>query len=308
MIYTTLKRIIKSGLLSAWRERFVSLSAAAIMIITLLVLGSLIFSRQFYQATLLALQDKVDVNVYFLPSAVESDVLSIKKMIESLPEVKSVTYVSREDALKSFEEKHANDTTIAKALEEIDTNPLGATLNIVATDVAQYASLAQFLKSDSVLSKEGVPIIDEINYYQNKQAIDRLTDIVSTSKRIGIAIVVILALFSITITFNTIRMAIYISREEINVMRLVGASSFYIRGPFVVAGVIYGVVSGLITLALFFPIARWLGSEGAALFVNFNAYEYYVQSFFWLALSFIGSGAVLGAISSLLSVQKYLRK
>ena len=113
--------------------------------------------------------------------------------------------------------------------------------------------------------------------------------------------------FSIAVTFNTIRLTIYISREEISVMQLVGASKNYVRGPFMVTGVLVGLISGLITTILFLPICYWLGNLTQNFFIGLNIFSYYLSNFFQIAFIIIGSGVCIGAVSSLLAVRKYLK-
>jgi cell division transport system permease protein len=102
-------------------------------------------------------------------------------------------------------------------------------------------------------------------------------------------------------------LAIYISREEISVMQLVGASKNFIRGPFVITGVIVGLVSGLITMIIFFPVCYWLGNTTQNFFIGFNVFEYYLGNFFEILFIVVGSGIGIGALSSLLAVRKYLK-
>jgi len=218
-----------------------------------------------------------------------------------------VTYVSREEALAAFKERHANDQTILSALDELGENPLGAVLNIKARDPSQYASVATFLEGDNALSQEGVAIIDRVNYFQNKVAIDRLTSIINSADKVGLGMTLIMVIISVLIAFNTIRLTIYIARDEINVMRLVGASTSYIQGPFVVVGVIYGVVAALLTLILFLPVTYWFGSMTEAFFADFNIFSYYLRHFMQIALILLSSGILIGALSSVLAIRKYLR-
>lgn len=150
-------------------------------------------------------------------------------------------------------------------------------------------------------------IIDRINYAKNKQAIEALNRIISASNKLGTIVIVFFILVSILITFNTIRLAIYIFREEISVMRLVGASEMYIRGPFVTVGIMYGLVSGLVTLIILYPIAYWVGPITADIGTGLNIFSYYTAQFSFFFLALIGSGVVVGAISSYLAVRKYLR-
>ena len=308
MIWVTVKRIIRSGFFGFWRNSFVSLSSILVMMVTLFVIGSTIFSGAILRSTLNEIRDKVDINVYFVNSAPVDDIMAIKNSLEQLPEVMPpVTYVSREEALAEFKKRHENDEFTLQALDEIGDNPLGAALNVKAKDPSQYETIANFLNSKNALSKDGTSIIDKVNYYQNKDTIDRLTKIINSANRLGFILTVFLILISVLITFNTIRLVIYMSREEISVMRLVGASTGYIRGPFFVAGGLYGFVSAIITLILFYPITLWLGKTTESFFVGLNVFDYYTSNFGEIFLIIVFSGIAIGSLSSWLAVRKYLK-
>jgi cell division transport system permease protein len=301
--WVTTKRVARYGLIGFIRNGFVSLSAILIMLITLFVMACLMVSGAALQSTLDQLTNKVDVNVYFTTTASEEQVMRVKEDLERLPEVASVTYTSREQALAEFRERHKNEQMTIQALDQLSENPLGASLAIRAKETSQYASIAEFLETqqgtDSVISK--------VNFYQNKTAIDRLTNIIETSRTVGAAAAVFLVAASILIAFNTIRLAIYTARDEIGVMNLVGAGHWYVRGPFVVAGILYGLISGIIVLVIMYPLALWFGPASEAFFGNFNVFDYYVSSFPSLFLAIVGLGIALGAISSFLAVRRYLR-
>jgi cell division transport system permease protein len=178
---------------------------------------------------------------------------------------------------------------------------------VSAKDPSQYESIVKFLDDQKDSSKSGDSIIDRINYSKNKQAIDALNKIIAASNRLGSIVIGFFVFVSILITFNTIRLAIYIFREEISVMRLVGASEMYIRGPFVTVGVMYGFVSGILTLLLLYPITYWIGPITADIGTGLSVFSYYIAQFSFFFSVAVGSGVVLGAISSYLAVRKYLR-
>lgn len=303
-----IKRVVRAGFFGFWRNSFVSLSSTLVMVVTLFVIGSTIFSGAILRSTLDQIKEKVDVNVYFINSAKESDILLLKDKIEQLPEVlPPVTYVSREQALENFKNRHENDEFTLQALDELGENPLGAALNIRAKDPSQYASIAEFLQGANIVGQDGDVIVDKVNYYQNKDAIDRLTKIISSANRLGLILNVILIIISILITFNTIRLVIYMSKDEISVMRLVGASTGYIRSPFFVTGALYGFASAIITLILFYPVTLWLGKTTADFFVGLNVFTYYTSNFGQIFLILVLSGVGIGALSSFLAVRKYLK-
>ena len=302
------KRIIKAGFVNFWRNGFVSLASVIVMMITLFVIGSLIFVNAMLESSLAQIRDKVDVNVYFITEAAEEDVLKVQDAVKGLPEVAGVEYVSREQALENFRQRHQNDQVALQALEELDDNPLRASLRIKANDPSQYASVASFLEEDvDALTTDGSPIISKVNFNENRVAIDNLTEIIASMEKFGFALTITLIIASILITFNTIRLAIFTARDEISVMRLVGASHGYIRGPFVFEGIMYGVVAAIITIVIFYPLTLWLGPSTESFFGNINVFTYYTTHFGSIFLTIMVSGIILGAISSFLAVKKYLR-
>ena len=307
-MWITAKRIIHSGFSSFWRNGFVSLSSILVMMVTLFVIGGTIFSGAILGSTLEQIKDKVDINVYFVRDASEEEIIALKENLEKLSEVAPpVIYISRDQALADFRARHQNDQSTLQALDELGDNPLGATLNIKAKDPSQYGSVAQFLQNASSLSSSNKNIIDKINYYQNKEAIDRLSSIIKSADRLGFVLTVFLIVISVLITFNTMRLVIYMSRDEISVMRLVGASAGYIRGPFFVTGAIYGFVSAIATLILFYPVTLWLGSTTEDFFVGLNIFRYYTSNFGQIFLILVLSGIAIGSVSSYLAVRKYLK-
>ncbi len=303
---TSLKRVIRAGFVGFWRNGFVSLSAIFVIAVTLIVVGSSMLMGQLLDASLVQVREKVDINVYMVTSASEDEINVLKSALESLPDVREVLYTSREDALAQFRERHQNDELTIQALEELGDNPLGASLSIRANETSQYESIATFLAEHQAAESPEAPLIDRINFNQNKEAIDKLTSIINTVERSSYIAMLILIGASILIAFNTIRLAIYTSREEISVMRLVGASNMFIRGPFVLQGVLYGLIAGVLTLLVLYPVVLWLG-PGTDAFFGFNIFNYFVENFGYLFFVLVGSGVVLGVVSSTLAIARYLR-
>lgn len=307
MFWTNFKRIARTGFMNFWRNGTVSLASVLMMTVTLVVIGLILFGSAVLNTSLDSLREKVDITVTFIPDAAEEDILNIKRSLETLPEVSLAIYTSREQALEEFKERHKNDQSILTALDELDENPLGASLDVKAKDPSQYEGIAEFLEGGSALSSGGVTIIDHVNYYQNKVAIDKLTGIIRSADRLGFGIALAFILLSVLIAFNTIRLTIYIAREEINVMRLVGASTSYIQGPFVTVGIIYGLMATVITLVIFFPMTYWIGRTTQDFFIGLNLGSYYLRHLHEIAGILLASGVLIGAASSLLAIRKYLR-
>jgi len=307
MQFIKLKRVIVSGCRSFKRSGFTSVASVLIMTITLFVITSLLFIQAALNSSLNDIKEKVDVTVYFVPNASLDSIYNIKESLEKLPEVKEISYVSDDLALANFKERHANDYLTLQALDELGENPLGASLNIKAEDPSQYESISKYFENEGVISKGALMIIDKIDYNQNKIVIDRLTSIINGAKRLGFAVSLILVLISLIITFSTVKLIIHMAKEEIGVMKLVGAGGDYIRGPFIVSGVIVGVIASVATVIIFIPVSIWMGNQMTD-FIGINLFSYYKSNFFQLFIIMLGSGTIIGAISSFFAVHKYLKK
>ena len=277
------------------------------MTVTLLVISSLIFTSAMLTTTLDFVKSKVDINVYFVPTAAEEDILAFKKSIDVLPEVAATEYISREQALAAFRERHENDQVTLQALEELGENPLEASVSVRAKDPAQYETIANRLSADTALGQSAATIIDRVDYTRNKVAIDNLTKLITAVQTFGYALTAIFVVSSLLITFTTIRLAIYISRDEISVMKLVGGSNMYIRGPFIFVGFMYGAIAALLTLVLLYPLTYWLGPITENFFSGVNLFRYYLSNFFELFLILFLSGIVLGVLASFFAVRRHLR-
>jgi cell division transport system permease protein len=300
------KRIVKSGIQNFTRNTFVSLSAVLTMTIALIVFSTMLFMGSLLTQSLNEIKKKVDVNIYFYPNALENSVFEVKQKLETLPEVEYVEYVSREQALENFKTKHRNDKAISEALFELEDNPLGAILNIKAKEAEQYAGIAQFIEKNYTLGTS--EIIEDVNFNANREIIEKLTDFINAGQKLAGLITILFIILSIIITFNTIRLAMYISRDEIKVMRLVGASSGYVSGPFIITGILYGVVSAFATFLLLYPLTYWVGPITARFFNGINVNQYYISQFGMFFMILFFSAIFIGAVSSFIAVKKYLKE
>ncbi len=306
MMWINIKRIIRAGFIDFWRNGFVSLASILVITITLFLIGSLIFFSAVLNFALGELRNKVDINVYFTASAAEEEILSLKGRLESIAEVAGTEYTSREQVLEEFRAAHENDFETLQALDELAENPFGASINIRAKETSQYESIARFLENIGIENDGGTSIIDSLNYNQNKAAIDRLGKVIDGAETLGIAIIIVMAVISVVIVFNTVRLAIYTSREEISVMRLVGAENRFIRGPFMVEGFLYGIFSAVVALIVFYPVTAWMGGATERFFGGINVFDYYIENFGQIFIIITVSGIILGVLSSYIAVRRYL--
>jgi len=299
---TALYRLIKYGFQTFWRQRLLTVATMVVILLALLVFEGLIISSVVGKTALNAIQDKIDISVYFEINTPEDEILRIKRELEGVEEVKEVEYISRDAAYQRFQERHAEDETITQALEELEENPLSASLNIKAKNPEEYATVANYL--ESIVSDE---LVENITYNQNQAVIDRLGALIRVSRQVGLLVAVFLTVVAVLVSFNTILLGIYSNRDEIAVMRLVGASNLYIRGPFVVMGIIYGVITSLLSVLLTAPVI-FLSSPYVGLFIpEMDLGGYYVSHLLSLIMYQLAFGIGIGIISSFIAIRRYLK-
>ncbi len=300
-MFTSFRRICKS----AWSgfSRDGSLIFANIFIIAMVIsaITSLFLLKNVSQFLVSSLQEKVDISVYFKYETSEDEILKAKEEIVKAPEVKEVEYVSKEKALADFSEKHKDNPALMESLQEVGINPFLASLNIKSFAASQYEAVANFL--DSANFKD---LIEKVDYHERKPVIDRIFSLTSNLNITGIIFSIILAIVAMLVAFNTIRLAIYNSKEEIKIQRLVGASNWFIRGPFLVQGAISGFFAILVCISIFSLITLALDSKIETIFPGLNLFGLFISNFWMILLIQLATGIGLGIISSLIAIRRYL--
>lgn len=304
MFWTNFRRIVRSGFINFWRNRATASASVLVMTVTLFVIGSLLLGSAFLQGSLQQIKDKVDISVLYKPDASESDVLAMKPVIEQMPQVKEVTYSSRDQELQDFIARHKDNTLLIQSLSEVG-NPFGARLNIRAVDPSMYETISQFLTSKDDVALGGKGLIDQISF--KKDMVDKLNQLISTTNQVGFAVSLVLVILSILVAFNTISLTIYTAREEISVMQLVGAKSGYVRGPFVVEGIMAGLFATVLSLVILYPAALWVRGTTVSVYGGIDLLSYYLRNFVEIAFLLSLSGIGIGALSSFLAIRKYLK-
>lgn len=299
---TSLFRIIKSGWADFRRNGGLSIATIFIMVLAISVATSLLLFQKTSQILTQTIEEKLDMRIYFNEELSSDEILEIQNELSQISGIKDMKYVSKEEALQGFIVRHKNDDALMQSLEELGKNPLLSSLNIQAWEASQYAAISSFLENSSFDN-----LIAKVDYQQKKSVIERLDSISSGINTIGIISSIILASVAILVAFNTIKLAIYNSKEEIEIMRLVGASNNFIRGPFLVQGVIVGFVAAVITLLIFGAGLFFLNSGFKFLIVGFNLFSYFIGNLFIIFAIQLASGVGLGVVSSWLAVRKYLR-
>ncbi|MFH1620647.1 MAG: permease-like cell division protein FtsX [Patescibacteria group bacterium] len=294
---------------AAWknfaRNIWLALTTVFVLVLALLSVNVLVGVNVLLTNAVTMLENKIDVSVYFKQGTPQAVLEQAKFFMTSLPQVKSAELLSADRALESFKQKHANDPKILAALTELEQNPLGASLVLKAKNTSDYHFLLEALRNPQFDFA-----IESKNFDDHAETINQVRDISKSVKFFGLVLILIFALFSILIVYNTIRVAIYTQREEIGIMRLVGASSTYVRLPFVLEGIILAlfalvVCSCIVITAAFYFDPRLMTAFGGT---NPGLVDYFKNQVLLLAAIEGGGLSFLVGISSWAAAGKYLKR
>ncbi len=302
MFFVSLKRIARYGYQSFLRDKGSSVALLFIMVFTLSLVTALFLVRGATTFLVLALESRVDVSAYFVKETPEQSILDVQTQLTHLSEIRDVRYVSQEDALKKFTETNQDDLVILSSLEEVGGNPLLASLNIRTWKQGDYAKVVDFLQN----KEDFAPLIEKIDYQDRQPVIEKIGALTTGIQTIGFIMVLVLGLAVVLVAFNTTRLAIYHARKEIEVMRLVGASNAFIRGPFFIHGALVGVIASFITTLLFIAPVFLISGFVERLLPGFSLTGYFLSNIFLIILLQLVVGIGLGILSSAIAMRKYL--
>ncbi len=296
-------RIVKTGLTNFGRNLWLSMAATMVMTITLVIFSTLFLLFMLTNYSIGTIKNTVDISVYFKIGLAEEQINHIKADVQSDSRVKEVSYVSAVQSFDDFKGRHSNDPLITQSLNELTENPLPATLHIKANNLEDYTSIAQKLQGDKYKN-----FIDKVNFEDNRIVIDRLNKILKFIITFGLALVIVFALIAVLLIFNTIRLTIYNRKEEVEIMRLVGATNWYIRGPFLVESILYSILSTLITIGLFIPVfTKVIPKITEYVNPNLNVYGNYLFNYGYLIVILFAVSLVLSIVSTFLAIRRYLK-
>ena len=299
---TNFLRVFKLGWREIYRNAGISVGTIFIVFVSLFLIGVVFLSYGMNKNLISTLENKIDVSVYFSSKAEEKDIFAVKEKLESLPDVKNVEYISKEKALENFKETHKENNLFLDSLNEIGENPLPSSLNIQANASSSYANLNKFLEGGAFEE-----VIEKINYKQNQAIIDRLFSISDTIKNFGITASIVIGLIATVVVFNTIRLAIYSKREEIETMKLIGATNWFVRGPFMVQGLFLGATAGILSFSFFFFLNSVLSPSSLGIFAELGFLNFFAQNIFLFFAIQVGGGVAISIFSSFVASQRYLK-
>lgn len=303
MSWESTARIFRLGITNFWRNRWLSFAATLIMTLTLIIITIFVILTLVIGKTTESIRSKMDVSVYFKDTATTDQIIDIQRRVAARGDVREVKYISKEEAIEVCK----NQPQCKKVVGFINPNenPFPRSLEIKATTAENLDGIAQFVSTDDFK-----PIVHNVSYQDNRQMIERLIAFTSFTKEVGWFLSIVFVLISIFVILNTIRLAIFTRRDEIEIMRLVGASDTFVKIPFVIEGVLYGILATLLAMGLQWAglvavgprIERYLGQ-----IVN-QRINLFFSSHFWLILGLeLFVGMVIGVCCSLVSIRKYLK-
>lgn len=305
-MFHSLRRALLFTWQNFWRNFWLSLVTVLIMVLTLFMVSLLAGVLFVADEAITSVQDQVDVTVYFEPETPDSVVRDIQKSLTEDTRVEAVTLISRAQALEEFRKQNANNPTLGEALDALEANPLGPSLVIKAKDLADYAVILRAFDAEEVarfIQDEGKDFED------TERVVERLSAITNRIRQVGLVLSAVFVLIAILVTVNTIRIAIYTHRDEIAIMKLVGATNGFIRAPFILESMLYALIGSVITTLLLLPILSfaevWIGKFFAG--YNFEIIALLSDHVLWIFLAQLVFAFFLSGLSAAIAVGRYLR-
>lgn len=303
----TLSRIFNTGLINFVRNISLAVAAMAVMVVTLTIVLFSVITNATFKNTISQITSKIDVSMFLKDSVTPAQTDQLLSQIKSLSDVKSVTYLDKAHVLAQYESQNAGNQQLATAIGET-SNPLPATILIRPIDLNQIQNIKSFLIKPDIAALQSAP-----PSYSGKQetAINRITHATNVLREVGVIAIIVFVVICALIIFNTIQMAIFNRRDEIQIMRLLGASTRYIRGPFIVESSIYGVLSAILSVLIidiiFVTTSSTLQASALGLLNISYANTYFDSHFGQLLAMQLIIGIVLGAVSAQIATHRYLK-
>jgi len=300
-MFNFLKKVIKNGWEGFWRQGFLTFATSLVIFIAVVIGTSLFFFQGGISYLISEIENKIDVSVTFSEGTSREKILQFREELASLEEVKKVEYVSQEEAYESFVENN-EDNEYMEALELLSVNPFLASLRIQAVDTSQYEQIAEYVRNS-----EYKDVIAEVNDYKRGAMIETLKNLTNGIQLLGISLTVFLSLIAVIVTFNTLRLSIFSQKEEIEIMRLVGAKNGFIRGPFLFQGMLCGFFAAIFSFIVFTISFYFFNQSLSNLLMGFDCLNFFKLNILLVLILQFAIGIGLGSLSSYFAVRKYLK-
>ena len=306
--FITFGRILHTGTVNFIRNISLAVAAMAVMVVTLTIVLFSIITNATFANTIAQITNKINISVYLNETTTDAQAKSFVHDIQKQPAVKKVDYLDKQAALQRYIEQNKDNPNLVTAAAQAG-NPIPATILVYPHDLNEISGIKDFLVKPQYakLQTQGSPSYNG----DRKEAIDNITHATNVLRRIGVVTVAVFAVICALIIFNTIQMAIFNRRDEITIMRLLGASTNYIRGPFVVESAIYGFLSAILSVLIinsaFLASSNALQASSLGL-LDINYANQYFDAHFWQLLTLqIAIGIFIGTVSSVIATRRYLK-
>ena len=296
-------RIITTGTRNFTRNLWLSMAATAVMTVTLTIVLVSFISNSALTSTIKGVTNKIDVSVYLNDSTTPAQTQTFENQLRADSNVETVTYVSKAQALATYQSDNASNTKLLQAISETD-NPLPASLEIKTKDPKNLTSVIAIVGQPSNAALQS----DPPSYSgTNKVTIDRIVHAADFFKSGGTYASILFVVISVLIIFNTIRMAIFTRRDEIEIMKLVGATKWFIRGPFLIEAAMYGIIAAIIALILAYTLVLG-GAPKLSSYIDVSSTIHIFKAYpAGVILGELVIGIATGCFSSLLAMSRYLK-
>lgn len=309
----TQARIAKYGAKGFGRNIWLSTAATVVMAITLIILFITVVASVILTSTAELMKDKIDITIYIKPNTSEEILGQLSDTIKTDKNVKSVEISTSEEEYKKFLEENANSDEVINILDDemktLMIAKMQGTMRVKVYDVDDLASIRDLVETNELFKqytdKEKAPTYDV-----NQAEIATITSWARIARTGGLVLAIVFLVISVLIIFSTIRMAIFSRREEIYMMKLVGAEKRFIRGPFLVEAEICGIIAGVVAATVSYFGFMFMAPKLAGYGIDVTAITDVLQSnkLILVYLVFIAAGMIIGRVSARLAVSKYLHK
>ena len=298
----SLKRIWKLGWERLLREKETILPTISVLFIATLLVGSFLVVRKTGEIVIEKIKEKADVVVYLKKNTKEEDIFRLRDSLLQIPGVKNVKYVSEKEALDEFLSLYGDNPLYKESLEIIGENPLLASLHIISFDISSYERIFSFLENT-----EFKDLIDHTSYPRTKLIIEKIFSFVSKLEKIGIVVGILFFIVAVFVNFNTVHLAVLNSREEIEIQKRVGASNWFIRGPFLVQGLIYGILAGIFSFFVLSFCCWFISRRLYDILGGVDIFLIFQKDWWRIFLVQLGMGILLAEVSAFLALQRFLK-
>jgi cell division transport system permease protein len=297
-------RITKFAFQNFWRNFWLSVITISMLVLTLLTVNILLLMNAVAREAIELVENRIEVSVYFRETVDEATMTSAVSYLRGLAQVRDVEVITAQEAYDIFVARHANDNEVLASLDELDGNPFGPTLNIKVHDAGEFDFILEALDNPQFRDE-----IRDKDFSDYQEVVARIKDTTDNVRAFGIGLSAIFLLIAILIVFNTVRIGIYIHREEIGIMRLVGASNWFIKSPFFLEMILLSFIAVLLSAAIAFSLATVIDPKLTAYFGSSSPaiVSYFIENGLLIFCSQFAGLVIVSVFSTSLAMRRFLK-